>query len=103
MKIETQRLILRPLKIGDAGALAKLWTDPEVTRYMGGPRNYEEIYAEFIEETEDKSPPRFNLWPVMEKATCQLIGHCGLIDKEVESQIEYELVYVLVKSACGKG
>ena len=103
MKLETKRLILRPLEIADAVALSKLWVDPEVTRYMGGPRDYKEIYAEFVKDAEDKSPPKFDLWPVMEKTTGKITGHCGLIDKEVEGKQEIELVYVFIKTAWGKG
>ncbi len=103
MKLETERLIVRSLKVADASALSLLWTDPEVTLYMGGPRDYEEIYAEFVKDAEDKSPPKIDLWPVIEKATGQIIGHCGLVDKEVDGQVEYDLTYVLVKSAWGKG
>ena len=103
MKLETERLILRPTEIADATALSQLWTDPEVTRHMGGPRNYEEIYEEFMEDARNESPPDFDLWPVTEKSTGQLVGHCGLIDKEVEGKVEIELVYVLKKDAWGKG
>jgi len=103
MKLETERLILRPLEVADAVACSKLWTDPEVTRYMGGPRNYEEIYAEFVKDARDESPPKFDLWPVVEKSTGKIIGHCGLLDKEVEGKEEIELVYVFAQTAWGNG
>ena len=103
MKLETERLIIRSLRVADASALSKLWTDPEVTRYMGGPRDYKEIHAEFIRDAEDVSPRKVDLWPVIEKTTGQIIGHCGLVDKEVDGKLEYDLTYVLVKSAWGKG
>jgi len=103
MNLETKRLIIKPLEIADAEALSKIWTDPEVTRYMGGPRNYEEIYAEFVKDARDESPPKFDLWSVIEKTHGRLIGHCGLIDKDVEGQDEFELVYVLAKPYWGKG
>jgi len=32
-----------------------------------------------------------------------MIVHCGLLDKDVEGKIDIELVYVLAKSAWGKG
>jgi ribosomal-protein-alanine N-acetyltransferase len=103
MKLETERLILRPLEVADAETLSKLWIDPDVTRYMGGPRNYEELYVDFVKDAEDKSPLKFDLWPVMEKTTGKIIGHCGLINKEVEGKQEIELVYVLTKTAWGNG
>jgi len=103
MILETERLIVRLLKVADVSALSKLWTDPDVTRFMGGPRDHEWLYAELTKDAEDKSPPKINLWPVIEKATNQIIGHCGLVDKEVDGQVEFDLTYVLVKTAWGKG
>lgn len=103
MKLETERLFLRPIQVADVAALATLWTDPEVTRFMGGPRNYQELYKELSEDTRIKPCPKFGLWPVIEKATRQVVGHCGIIDKEVDGVTEFELVYVLTKSTWGKG
>ena len=37
--LETERLILRYQQASDVPALVDLWTDPAVTRYMGGPRD----------------------------------------------------------------
>ncbi len=45
MRIETQRLLLRPLTLSDVDALVQIWTDPEVTQYMGGPRDPEKVRA----------------------------------------------------------
>ncbi|MEV6393410.1 GNAT family N-acetyltransferase [Streptomyces sp. NPDC051907] len=33
----TKRLLLRPVELADGSAMARLWTDPEVRRYLGGP------------------------------------------------------------------
>jgi ribosomal-protein-alanine N-acetyltransferase len=103
MKIVTERLIVRSLKVADVSALSMLWTDPEVTHFMGGPRDYEWIHAELVKDAGDKSPPKIDLWPVVEKATGQIIGHCGLVDKEVDGQVEFDLTYVLARTAWGKG
>lgn len=103
MELETERLFLRLIQVADVAALAALWTDPDVTRFMDGPRNYQELYKELSEDTRIKLHPKFGLWPVIEKATRQIVGHCGIIDKEVDGGTEFELVYVLIKSAWGKG
>lgn len=103
MKIETDRLIIRSMREADLGPLAALWTDPEVTHYMGGPRNYEEILKDLREGAQLDPQPAFDLWPVIEKETCQMIGHCGILEKDIEGRNEYEIVYVLAKSAWGKG
>lgn len=49
------------------------------------------------------TPDTYDLWPVIEKASSQLVGHCGLLDKEIDGKSEIELVYVIAKSAWGKG
>jgi len=87
----------------DAEPLTALWTDPDVTRYMGGPRNYEEVLKSFREDAQVNPTPVFDLWPVIEKRTRRLIGNCGIIEKNVEGKNEHEIIYVLAKSAWGKG
>jgi len=103
MRLETSRLLLRPLQSNDAPALATLWSDPEVTRFMGGPREYAKLIAIFEEDAQVDPPLRFDLFPVIEKASGALIGHCGLLDKEIAGATEIELVYVFAQSACSKG
>ena len=36
MRLETERLVLRPLSLDDLDALAPFFADPDVMRYMGG-------------------------------------------------------------------
>jgi RimJ/RimL family protein N-acetyltransferase len=38
-RLETERLILRVQQARDVPYLVDLWADPEVTRYLGGPRD----------------------------------------------------------------
>ncbi|MGE6733840.1 GNAT family N-acetyltransferase [Streptomyces sp. NPDC059900] len=35
--LTTDRLVLRPIEAGDVPAMARLWTDPDVRRHLGGP------------------------------------------------------------------
>ena len=39
---------------------------------------------------------------MIEKVTNQVVGHCGIIDKDVEGRTEFELIYVLAKFVWGK-
>lgn len=41
--LETERLILRRQRSRDVAALVDLWTDPEVTRFLGGPREPDQL------------------------------------------------------------
>jgi len=103
LHIETVRLIIRPLEAKDAEALARIWTDPEVTRHMSGPRIFDEVRNNLLADAGQPTPPRFDLWPLVEKATGRVVGHCGLLDKDVDGHLEIELVYVLAKDVWGRG
>jgi ribosomal-protein-alanine N-acetyltransferase len=100
---ETDRLVLRRQQSPDIQSLIDLWADPAVTRHLGGPRDRVELQAAFEETAEDPCAERYDVWPLVEKATGRVVGHCGLLDKEVENKPEVELVYILTPSVWGKG
>ena len=101
--LETKRLTLRHQQASDVASLVALWAAPEVTRYMGGPRDRDWLQSVFEETARDPYAERYDLWPVIEKETGEVVGHCGLLDKEVEGKTEIELTYVLASSAWGRG
>jgi ribosomal-protein-alanine N-acetyltransferase len=104
MNIETERLLIKSLELSDVEALARLWTDPDVTRYMGGPREYEKIKQDIMQEALSGNQTTLDdLWPTVEKKSNQVIGHCGLLKKEVDGAAEVELIYVLAKESWGQG
>jgi RimJ/RimL family protein N-acetyltransferase len=103
MYLATRRLLLRPLQAGDVPALLRIWTDPEVTRFMGGPRDPSRLAEQLEVDLHNPAQQTFDLWPVVEKATGRLVGHCGLLDKEVDGRAEVELVYVFDRQAWGQG
>ncbi|MGA9349190.1 MAG: GNAT family N-acetyltransferase [Anaerolineae bacterium] len=101
--LETERLILRRQRASDIASLTDLWADPKVTRYMGGPRDRDWLQSVFEETAQNPYAEQYDLWPVVEKETGQVVGHCGLLDKEVEGRTEIELNYILSPSVWGKG
>ncbi len=101
--LETGRLQLRYLRHEDIPCLVNLWTDPEVTRYMGGPRDVETLRTNLADTAGNPLAEQFVLWPLEEKASGKVVGHCGILEKEVDGLTEYEMVYVLAKSSWGKG
>ena len=100
--IETPRLIVRPLERADVSALVAMWSDGKITRYIGGPRDGKEVERS-LETKISSGQTDLDLWPVVEKATGELVGHCGLLRKYVDGQSEIELVYVIMKKAWGRG
>ncbi len=103
MHLETERLQLRLMQATDIPALVQIWTDPAATRYMGGVREEAPLIENLEQDVRDQPTATYEMWPVIEKASKQLIGHCGLLDKEIEGQIQIELVYIFIPSAWGKG
>ncbi|MBW3571974.1 MAG: GNAT family N-acetyltransferase [Gemmatimonadetes bacterium] len=102
MHLQTPRLAIRPLTPDAVDPLASLWNDAEVTRYMGGPRDRAAVAASIRAAAE--APPRpYDLWPVYEKSTGRLAGHCGFLEKEVDGRAEIELVYVIARDLWGRG
>ena len=101
--LETERLLLRRQQEVDIAALTDLWSDPQVTLFLGGPRDREWLKETFAETARDPLAEKYDLWPVIEKATGKVIGHCGLLDKEVEGKTEIELNYILAPPVWGKG
>jgi ribosomal-protein-alanine N-acetyltransferase len=101
--LETDRLILRVQRASDIPALVDLWSDPQVTRHLGGPRDREWLRSELEQVAEDPYAERHDLWPVIERATGRVVGDCGLLEKEVAGRAEIELIYVLAAWAWGKG
>ncbi len=79
-----------------------MWADDRVTRFMGGPRNFDMLCASFREDL--TAPPlQLDLWVVVEKASDAVVGHCGLMGKQVDGRDEVELVYIIAADFWGAG
>lgn len=103
IRIETERLLLRNTQPGDISDLVAMWTDPDVTRFMGGPKDRAWLEGNFAEDARNPDPLLYDQWPVIEKWSGELVGYCGLLDKEVDGRPEVELVYVFLPAVWGKG
>ena len=103
MHLKTERLLIRNIQLSDIPALVEIWTDPAVTQFMGGPRDKDFLVQTFSDDVDAGQPDPYDLWPVIETVSNEVIGHCGLLAKEVDGQPEIELTYVLHKLAWGKG
>ncbi len=101
--LETERLILRLQRAADIDTLINLWSDPAVTHYLGGPRERDWLRTEFEEVGRNPAAEQYDLWPVIEKDSSQLVGNCGLLDKDIAGKTEIELIYVFAAGAWGNG
>jgi RimJ/RimL family protein N-acetyltransferase len=76
--IETDRLRLRGHTIEDAPNVRALWSDPEVTRYIGGrPQTAEECWSRLLRYAGHWSLLGFGYWILEEKATGDFVGEVG--------------------------
>src|SRR5262245_58192523 len=97
----TPRLIVEHLRAEHIEPLCDIWCDPAVTNYMGGPRVREKVRQSLREEL--AVPETYTLWPVIERLGGQVVGHCGLLEKEQDGRKDIELVYVIASGHQRRG
>ena len=106
--LETDRLTLRGPCLDDFADSAAMWSDPEVTRFIGGrPFTEEETWARFLRYAGHWSLLGFGYWTVREKATGRFVGEVGFADfrREITPSIAGtpEIGWVLATWAHGRG
>lgn len=103
LEIETARLLLRPLAPEDLDAIHRIWTDPEVRRYLwDGQEVSGAVVADAISESARSFEERgFGLWTSIHKESNELIGFCGFW--RFEGGTNFELAYGLATTWWGKG
>jgi ribosomal-protein-alanine N-acetyltransferase len=103
VNLETERIRIRNLIPQDIDFMIKLWTDPDVTEYMGGARIKEKLVANLKEDLQNPYKNEYDLWIIEDKVSMEPIGNCGLLEKQVDAATEIEVVYILDKSCWGRG
>ncbi len=101
--VETEHLLLRPLTLSDLDDLATLYADPEVMRFLGGPRSKDEvrhILNRYIREYEMYG---HSFFATVQKSDQRFIGQCGLLYQEVDELPVVELAYVLAPEYWQRG
>jgi len=103
--LETERLILRHLDIGDLDALHGLYSDPEIRKYFPeGTLSLEETREElewFLGGHPER--PELGLWATIERRSGEFLGRCGLLPWTVDGEPEVELAYLINRSRWGEG
>jgi len=99
--IETERLRLRPLRPDDLEALADVYLDPRVMRWIGA-HTREGVEHDLVLQAEHQAAHGWSFWAVEERATGRMIGDCGLQPLEHRGP-EVELGYDLHPDTWGRG
>jgi RimJ/RimL family protein N-acetyltransferase len=109
--LTTRRLVLRPFNAGDAEAHARLYADPEVTRWLGdGPWHGEAARARsglslqrFAEHWEAHG---WGVWAITDRRTGEVMGQCGLKYLQLGPEgapPDVEVLYALERRHWGRG
>ena len=106
--LETDRLRLRPHRVDDWKELAAMWSDPNVTRYIGGkPLSPEESWARLLRYAGHWELLGYGYWAVEEKATGSYSGDVGFADwkRDIHPSIQGfpELGWVFASRVHGRG
>jgi len=102
-ELMTGRLLLRPLRESDLDALAAIYADPRVTRFLDGPRTREDTSTRLGWMIAAHREQGFGLWATTLRADGTLVGRCGILVQDVEGAREHEIAYLLGSEWWGKG
>lgn len=104
LPLETERLSIRPLVEADAAALHEIWSDPEAMRYIpSGPLEaLDDALARVRRQIERHERSGLALWAVVERASGEVIGCCGLYPVE-GSGPDVEVAYHFSRRRWGRG
>ena len=97
-------IVMRSLQLSDLDPLTRIWSDPEVTRFLpsrGNPipqENVKQSLQSFIEHWQQRN---YGIWAIVDRDSSQMVGYCGL--RYLEELGEVELLYGLAKAYWGKG
>ena len=110
-RLETPRLVLRTYETRDVEPWIAMFSDPEVTRFIGPssqalPRTAETFRAQMAMRLELEEELGYAMWAVERKSTGEFIGQCGLrpaakMDPSAGSEID--LGYHFNRACWGQG
>jgi [ribosomal protein S5]-alanine N-acetyltransferase len=74
----TARLEFRRWTADDLELAARIWCDPDVMHFIGGPYSHEEVVARIDRELANEASHGIQYWPIFTRSTGELVGACGL-------------------------
>lgn len=104
----TPRLVLRGHHVDDLAACTAMWSDPEVTRHIGGrPFTEEDVWARIMRYTGHWALLGFGYWAVVERESERFVGEVGLADMRRDQLPDFhgaaEVGWALAPWAQGRG
>ncbi|WGU92501.1 GNAT family protein [Paenibacillus dendritiformis] len=103
-ELHTERLHLRKMKVSDSSSLFKIWSDPEVTKFMNincfTDENEAKDMIKLLDElSQDNKAIRFS---IIEIESNEIIGSCGYNSIDFENA-KAEIGYDIARAFWGRG
>ncbi|HEY1978379.1 MAG TPA: GNAT family N-acetyltransferase [Candidatus Baltobacteraceae bacterium] len=89
--IETARLVLRPHRLDDFEALAAMWREPAIVRYISGkPSTSEQSFTRLLRYAGHWSLLGFGYWVIEDRQSGAYAGETGFADyhREIEPSLD---------------
>lgn len=117
LNLLSDRLVFTPLELADFDLVVKLWTDPDVVRYIDEVSTEDELRQEMPDVIKRGANGAIGEWCVADRHTGEKLGSVFLLpmstekDKNIYDLLDMEKVpdgdieigYLLRPSACGRG
>jgi len=104
MKVmETKRLYLRELVLGDTDDLAKVLSDSESMKYYPAPFSKEKVEKWIQWNIDNYKKYNYGLWAVILKDGEKFIGDCGNTMQMIENETVPEIGFHIIKDYWNKG
>ena len=103
MILETERLFLREMTMGDFDALYAVLSDPEIMQHYPYSFDEERVRSWIERNMKRYTDDGFGLWAVCRKDTGEMIGDCGLTLQNIDGQMLPEIGYHIRKDQQRKG
>ena len=101
--LETERLFLREMTMGDFDALYAVLSDPEIMQHYPYSFDEERVRSWIERNMKRYTDDGFGLWAVCLKDTGEMIGDCGLTLQNIDGQILPEIGYHIRRDQQRKG
>jgi [ribosomal protein S5]-alanine N-acetyltransferase len=103
IRLETERLVLRPLTLDDVDALERVLGDPETMRWYPAPLDRDGVVRWIEKQHERYERDGFGLLAVEERTTGELLGDSGPTIQFVERRPHVELGWHTRRDRWGEG
>ncbi len=103
MILETERLFLREMTMGDFDALYAVLSDAEIMQHYPYTFDEERVRSWIERNMKRYTDDGFGLWAVCLKDTGEMIGDCGLTLQNIDGQILPEIGYHIRRDQQRKG